>query len=124
MKDYRRLYAETFGIEWDREKYEVHHIDGNRENNMIDNLILLPKDLHRKIHSVMMGNGSSTPGFSLTVEEAVQNFMHSYLNGYSYWDIEIAIPAIIDVVRECQPFAFLKRMCYYKPGGEKIIRIE
>ncbi len=31
-------------------KYVVHHIDENRANNSIDNLLLLPNVLHGKYH--------------------------------------------------------------------------
>ena len=31
--------------------YEVHHIDGNKDNNKIDNLKLLSKEEHCKIHN-------------------------------------------------------------------------
>ncbi len=32
--------------------YEVHHIDFNERNNRMENLILLPESLHKKVHSV------------------------------------------------------------------------
>jgi hypothetical protein len=32
-------------------EYEVHHIDANRDNNNYDNLIGLPKQLHKILHS-------------------------------------------------------------------------
>jgi len=31
--------------------YEIHHIDANRKNNNIDNLIMLPKEFHRALHN-------------------------------------------------------------------------
>lgn len=50
MKDYRKLYAEAYGIEWDTKKYEVHHMDFNHDNNDLDNLVLVPKTLHHQYH--------------------------------------------------------------------------
>jgi hypothetical protein len=50
MTDYRRIYEKAFGITWDRKLYEVHHIDQNRQNNDISNLLLLPKELHQRLH--------------------------------------------------------------------------
>ena len=47
--DYRKLYKEYYNIEFSN-LYEIHHIDRNRENNSIENLILLPKELHSKYH--------------------------------------------------------------------------
>lgn len=51
LKNYRLKYKRYYGIEFDS-KYDVHHIDGNHENNNISNLILLPKDLHQKYHEL------------------------------------------------------------------------
>lgn len=49
--NYRKLYENHYGINIPPE-YDIHHIDFNRDNNKIDNLILLPKRLHRKLHWV------------------------------------------------------------------------
>lgn len=48
--DYKKLYKMYFPIDWDTKKYEIHHIDGNRKNNEIKNLVLLPKRLHNELH--------------------------------------------------------------------------
>ena len=53
MKDYRKIYADYFGIKWDRKIFEVHHLDRNRENNDINNLVLLPKKLHKEYHKII-----------------------------------------------------------------------
>lgn len=53
MKDYRKIYADYFGIKWDRSMFEVHHLDRNRENNDINNLVLLPKKLHKEYHKII-----------------------------------------------------------------------
>lgn len=47
--DYRRFYKDYYGIDFGLD-FDVHHIDFNRENNRIDNLILLPKEVHRTYH--------------------------------------------------------------------------
>lgn len=49
LKNYRTKYKRYYNIEFDN-RYVVHHIDGNRENNDISNLVLLPKELHSKYH--------------------------------------------------------------------------
>ena len=49
-KDYISIYKELTGIDFDSSKYEVHHIDSDRSNNDIENLVLLPKELHKKYH--------------------------------------------------------------------------
>ena len=48
--NYRRFYQERLGIILDQ-SYHVHHIDGNRQNNDIKNLVALPKKLHSKYHN-------------------------------------------------------------------------
>ena len=50
--DYRQLYKDYYGIEFDRNMV-VHHIDFDRSNNNIDNLILLPNRVHAKYHCAL-----------------------------------------------------------------------
>ena len=64
--DYRKYYKEYFGIDFDA-SFEVHHIDTDRSNNNIENLILLPKELHKRLHSCMAEtciNTNNLQGFS------------------------------------------------------------
>lgn len=55
--DYRKFYKEYYGIDFGSE-YSIHHIDFNRDNNSIHNLILLPKRLHRRYHFVLNALGA------------------------------------------------------------------
>lgn len=48
--DYRKIYKNHYNIEFGKE-YVVHHIDENRDNNEISNLLLLPLELHSKYHT-------------------------------------------------------------------------
>lgn len=50
MKNYRKLYSDKYRIVIHKD-LDIHHIDCNRENNDIDNLILLPKKLHQDYHT-------------------------------------------------------------------------
>lgn len=46
-----RIYKEEIGDyppDW-----QIHHIDCNKQNNSIDNLIAIPRDLHYKLHRMM-----------------------------------------------------------------------
>lgn len=52
--NYRKYYKEYYGIEFGNE-FDIHHIDAIRENNDINNLILLPKSLHQQYHSKLYG---------------------------------------------------------------------
>ena len=54
--NYRKLYEKHYGINIPPE-YDIHHIDFNRDNNNIGNLILLPNELHRRIHKCFLSNG-------------------------------------------------------------------
>ena len=49
MFNYRKYYGEYYGIEV-AEDFDIHHIDGDRNNNDISNLIMLPSKLHAKYH--------------------------------------------------------------------------
>lgn len=51
LKSYRYKYKKYYGIDFSKE-YDIHHINFDRNNNEIDNLILLPKKLHNKYHSL------------------------------------------------------------------------
>ena len=50
--DYRKFYKERYKIEFGSD-YDIHHIDLNHENNSIDNLILIPKELHKELHQAI-----------------------------------------------------------------------
>lgn len=54
LKDYRKKYKRYYGIEFGSE-YAVHHIDFDRSNNNIENLLLLPRGLHNKYHMCLDG---------------------------------------------------------------------
>lgn len=62
--DYRRLYEETYGILLEPNGLEVHHIDHNRKNNDIKNLVALPTDLHHRYHRSFI----AVAGDSFTLE--------------------------------------------------------
>ena len=49
---YRDYYKKFFEIQFDN-SFDVHHINGNRDDNDIDNLLLLPKILHQTLHKVL-----------------------------------------------------------------------
>lgn len=58
LKDYRTKYKRYYDIDFG-EEYAIHHIDMNRNNNGIDNLLLLPRNLHNKLHFCFEGVGFS-----------------------------------------------------------------
>lgn len=54
-KTYRNIYTKQYGLELPKD-YEIHHIDQNRNNNNIINLIAIPKRLHRDYHNLIQSN--------------------------------------------------------------------
>lgn len=50
IPDYNKLYKNYYNIGFG-EEYVIHHIDENRKNNNISNLILLPRELHAEYHT-------------------------------------------------------------------------
>lgn len=49
LKHHRSIYKNHYGVEL-RKGYNIHHIDGNRNNNQIENLIEIPQYSHSWIH--------------------------------------------------------------------------
>lgn len=67
--DYRQLYRDYFGIEFDNTMV-IHHIDFDRTNNDIDNLIMIPRRLHAKYHlhvSQLGGTGDGIINYDMRV---------------------------------------------------------
>lgn len=59
--NYRQYYKDYFGIEFGSEM-AVHHIDFDRSNNDIGNLLLIPKELHAKYHMRISQLGGAHSG--------------------------------------------------------------
>lgn len=52
---YRKVFADAIGIDPDQIPKEllVHHIDGNRMNNNIDNLMLCTRKAHERLETLI-----------------------------------------------------------------------
>ena len=51
MENYKKLYEKLTNKKvplW----FDIHHIDMNRQNNNIENLIAIPKQLHKDLHKI------------------------------------------------------------------------
>lgn len=117
--DYKKLYAETYGITWDTDM-EIHHIDRNRENNDISNLILLPGYLHHELHNclheaVFMSEQSSTGDLIERMMMRVFNYGNSH--------DQQALIHLSCVLSECKRWGFLKSVLYKNPDGSPICHI-
>ena len=67
MKDYRKYYIEETGKNIPKD-FEIHHIDANRKNNKIENLISLPQNFHKTLHAHI----------GLLPKEILQNLLDLY----------------------------------------------
>lgn len=54
--NYRKFYEDAFGIKIPKD-YDVHHLDFNRHNNDLCNLLLIPKTLHAALHKFERNKG-------------------------------------------------------------------
>lgn len=106
MRSYTKYYADYYGISWDHAKLEVHHINGNRRDNDIDNLILLPKELHRRLHRCGW--------FDLTRYET--QMLQIGMSDQRHEDLE----ARVSVIEECRKWAILRAVNYKQPSGESL----
>jgi hypothetical protein len=50
IKNYIKFYKKITNTKFDSNLYHIHHIDENRNNNIIQNLVMLPKKLHHQYH--------------------------------------------------------------------------
>ena len=60
---------QKLGIYVDGKKFHLHHIDLNRENNEIENLIILSVKHHRMVHKAIRN------GECLTRRDLLQNYL-------------------------------------------------
>lgn len=58
LKNYRLKYKRYYGIEFGSD-YVIHHIDFDRSNNNIENLLLLPTELHQRYHFYLTALGGA-----------------------------------------------------------------
>lgn len=99
MKSYRKLYKEHFNVEFGKD-YEIHHIDGNRENNNIENLLLLPRKLHQEYHKAVY-NLKNLTDFETDIPK---NLCCGNMNGYIFDNLK----SFMDISSECQKWVEYK----------------
>lgn len=78
--DYRKIYAEHYGIRIPKD-YDIHHIDLNHDNNNLENLILIPHELHMRLHKCINGGLVSIAAETLQFRFCV---MPSHCNASAY----------------------------------------
>lgn len=113
--DYRAKYAEYYQIEIGKDM-DVHHIDGDRTNNNIDNLLLLPKDIHQRMHKsnfyVEAMEESARKIARRAYRLACCYGAHSY--EMKIWEECSEVFYLLSI------WGFLKSVGYVKPSGEKL----
>lgn len=70
--------------------YDIHHIDGNRKNNDIYNLLALPAGIHRKYHKI---KNDSRRGYSEMVDDLY--YSEAIIHCFEDW-----IVSYIEIQRE------------------------
>lgn len=108
LKNYRLKYKRYYNIDFGRD-FEIHHIDLNRENNDISNLLLLPKKLHAQYHLVLnvLSVCPDKPKADGFIDVRLSNETISH---YEFVMFE-KLPSIIS---ECQKWMEFKRYKYDK----------
>lgn len=116
MTDYKKLYAQTYGITWDAD-LEIHHIDRNRQNNDISNLILLPGYLHHELHICL--NEAVFMSEQGTAGDVIERMMARVFNYGDSYDQRVFL-RLSYVLSECKRWGFLKSVSYKYPDGSPI----
>lgn len=116
MIDYKKLYAQTYGINWDADM-EIHHIDRNRQNNDISNLILLPGYLHHDLHNCL--HEAVFLSEQGTIGDNIERMMQRVFNYGGSYDQQSFL-RLSCVLSECKRWGFLKSSSYKYPDGSPI----
>lgn len=98
--NYRKYYKNYYGIDFLHE-YDIHHIDEDRENNKINNLILLPKNLHKRYHMTLCRVHFEYEIFGKSLFTDLQ---HGFSNLEAYYNISKELKYWIDLKLDMDDF--------------------
>lgn len=94
--DYRTKFKKHYGIDFSDE-YDVHHIDLNHDNDDIDNLMILPKELHSQYHICVLTTAFLGAGGSArTIDCKIHG---NAANSFSYGLDQMR--RLLDILYEC-----------------------
>lgn len=101
MENYRKVYKEKCNIAIPK-GYDIHHIDFNRENNDIMNLVMLPKKMHNKYHKTLL----ELKSYKYEVVTKVQSVIESgnLINDYILKNQHELERKFISIWYECQVY--------------------
>lgn len=103
---YKHIYNKLFDI--DVEDFEVHHIDNNHDNNEIENLLLIPSELHSLYHKHFMRASS--------INFNVPNRMVGYHCDYYTLNYQ-TITEYLDVLEKCRTYMYYKELADLSING-------
>lgn len=101
LKGYRLKYKKYYNIDFSN-NYEIHHIDLNHNNNDIENLLLLPKKLHRKYHYYI----NCLYPFK---ENNILKLNLSINSSFLLYNKDDVLIELFDVINECQEWVRYKQ---------------
>lgn len=110
--DYRKFYKEHYAIEFGSD-FVVHHIDSNRNNNDISNLLLLPRKLHARYHFLLNALSIQSGGY---VDLKLKD------KGITNYELKI-LDLLPEIMKECNKWIRYKEN-RYEIGGFKMLRGE
>lgn len=105
LKDYRTLYKRHYEIDFNS-SYQIHHLNCIHTDNRIENLLLLPTDLHQKYHfykenaeiSRDLINFNITSGLNnsnVYAIEQIQNFIKILEECSKWYDYKLYLDGIL-----------------------------
>lgn len=106
LKNYRTIYKRYYEIDFDK-SYVVHHIDFNRENNDISNLVLLPKELHEKYHTIINS-------ITISIDKPkADGFIDIRLSNLNLTDYNFNMFKLLpEIILECSKWLYFKKYGY------------
>lgn len=122
--NYRKFYAEYYGIKWDPKKFQIHHIDGDHSNNSIENLVLLPTELHQLFHKTPARDYSFDNEPAETFNKCRARFEEAVFNGGNDWLFGVELPRYLDMMKEMVFWGFIKSRNYLECDSTPITKIE
>ena len=87
--------------------YEIHHIDHDRENNEIQNLVLLPDTLHRAYHNSKIKIEQWELNFLLKMRNDFVRLRDCLINGENYigsFESFLKTNKVFEIYNEIYPF--------------------
>ena len=108
--NYLKFYADYYGINWDHKKFQIHHIDGDHENNSIENLVLLPKELHQLFHKTQVHDYSFGNSPAETFDDCRARFEMAVFNGFNDWLFGNELPCYLEMMTKMEWWGYIKRM--------------